>query len=129
MKKQSKVVFVFSMLPHYRKSIINALLKNEKFISFFIFCDEDPRDIKKINVNTFENKFKDRFILTTNYWYDKRILFWQRNVVKNASLLNYDSIVFLGEMNILSTWVSSIIARFRRKKVFFGVMVFMEMKD
>jgi len=119
MKTNSKVIFVFSMLPHYRRGIINALLSHKKIESKFIFSNEDPRDIKKIDLDSFEKKDLDRFIFSKNFWFKNKVLYWQKNVLKNVLQLEYDSIIFLGEMYILSTWLAVIFAKLRNKKVIF----------
>lgn len=119
MKTNTKVLFVFSMMPHYRLGIVNALLCHKYIISYFIFSIEDPRDIKKINIDSLKKRHLKRFIFAKNFWFKKKVLFWQKNVLKNVLLLDYDSVVFLGEMNIVSTWIGVIIARLRNKKVIF----------
>ena len=42
---------------------------------------------------------------------------WQRGVLKKVYKSDADVFIFLGEMNIISTWISSIILRHRNKKV------------
>ena len=106
-------------MPHYRLGIINALLCHKEITSYFLFSNEDPRDIKKINLDSFEKFYLERFIFTKNFWFKKKVLFWQKNVLKNVLMSNYDSIVFLGEMYIISTWIGALIARLRNKKVVF----------
>ena len=106
-------------MPHYRLGIVNALLRHKDMISYFLFSIEDPRDIKKINIDSFKKRHLNRFIFAKNLWFKKKVLFWQKNVLKNVLLSDYDSVVFLGEMYIVSTWIGVIIARLRDKKVVF----------
>ena len=106
-------------MPHYRLGIIRALLCHKEITSYFLFSNEDPRDIKKINLDSFEKFYLERFIFTKNFWLKKKVLFWQKNVLKNVLMSNYDSIVFLGEMYIITTWIGALIARLRNKKVVF----------
>ena len=47
------------------------------------------------------------------------VVFWQRGVLKKVIFDNYDSLLLLGEMTILSNWLASIIARIKNKKVIF----------
>ena len=107
------------MLPHYRRGIISALLSHNQIDAYFLFSKEDPRDIKKIDLNTLNNCYTERFFYAQNYWIKKKVLFWQKNVLSNVLRFNYDSIVFLGEMYILSNWIGAIIAKARNKKVIF----------
>ncbi len=106
-------------MPHYRLGIIRALLRHKEITSYFLFSNEDPRDIKKINLDSFEKFYLERFIFTKNFWLKKKVLFWQKNVLKNVLMSNYDSIVFLGEMYIITNWIGALIARLRNKKVVF----------
>ena len=106
-------------MPHYRLGIVNALLRHKDIISHFLFSIEDPRDIKKINIDSFEKRHLKRFIFVKNLWFKKKVLFWQKNVLKNVLLSDYNSVVFLGEMYIISTWIGVLIARLRDKKVVF----------
>ena len=106
-------------MPHYRLVIVNALLRHKDIISHFLFSIEDPRDIKKINIDSFEKRHLKRFIFVKNFWFKKKVLFWQKNVLKNVLLSDYDSVVFLGEMYIISTWIGVLIAKLRDKKVVF----------
>ena len=63
MKINKKVLFVFSIMPHYRLGIIRALLCHKEITSYFLFSNEDPRDIKKINLDSFEKFYLERFYI------------------------------------------------------------------
>ena len=46
-------------------------------------------------------------------------LIWQSSIIKTCLFKNYEAILFLGEMTIISTWIGAIFARLRGKKVIF----------
>ena len=57
-----------------------------------------------------------------------RRVIWQSKIVGECLLGTFNQAIFLGDMNILSTWIGLLICRLRRKKQFYGLTDFMETK-
>ena len=51
------------------------------------------------------------------------IIFWQSKVIRECVFSDFDKVIFLGEMNILSTWISCLICKLRKKKFSFGLIL------
>ena len=113
----SKVYFITNIFPHYRKALWREILSNTNFCATFYFSKNNPLSIKEGRLEN--NSLKARIKNVKGYWLFKKYLIWQSNIIEVCLTKQFDSIVFLGEMNILSNWIGAIICRIRRKKVVF----------
>jgi len=105
------------MFPHYREAQWREILSNTNFFAKFYCSKDNPISIQegKFDKESFNSRIKN----VKGYWLFKKYLIWQSDVLKVCLCEQYDSIVFLGEMNILSNWIGALICRIRRKRVFF----------
>ncbi len=85
-------------------------LKKHKVFFHFSYGAFSGIELSKLESGFFTNIKNLKFL---------GVVFWQRGVIKKAVFDNYDSLLLLGEMTILSNWIASIIARIRNKKVIF----------
>jgi len=115
--KLNKVYFITNMFPHYREAQWREILSNTNFFAKFYCSKDNPISIQegKFDKESFNSRIKN----VKGYWLFKKYLIWQSDVLKVCLCEQYDSIVFLGEMNILSNWIGALICRIRRKRVFF----------
>ena len=73
--------------------------------------------IKNINTTSLDPKIQNHLKKIKNLWFFNRIIIWQKGVIKLAAVGTYDNIMFLGEFQILSTWIAILIAKVRGKKI------------
>lgn len=116
MIKKENILFITNFFPLYRKNIWEKLLSNKKSNVIFYF---DPIQNEGIQVeelffsesNSKENNFKK----VKNFYFFGRVI-WQSKIIKECLLSSFNQAIFLGDMNILSTWIGLIICRLRNKK-------------
>lgn len=115
--KLNKVYFITNIFPHYREALWREILSNTNFCAT-IYCSKDnPLSIQEGKID--RESLNSRINNVKGYWLFKKYLIWQSNILKVCLSEQYDSIVFLGEMNILSNWIGALICKLRRKRVFF----------
>ena len=107
-----KILYFTNTFSHYRAPIWKKLadLKNHEI--FFHFSFEQFNGIKR-------SKFESNFFKSITNIKFFGVVFWQKGVINRVIFDNYDSLLLLGEMTILSNWIASIIARIKSKKVIF----------
>jgi glycosyltransferase involved in cell wall biosynthesis len=111
-------VFVFSnIFPSYRKSIWKELL-NLKLINFtFFYSRKSHISIGLDESLNNENKYLNKLKHLRNFYF-LGYLIWQTKVLSQV-FKKVDSVIFLGEMTVITTWLASIIYRLRGIKVIF----------
>ena len=115
--KLNKVYFITNIFPHYREAQWREILSNINFCATFYCSKDNPLSIQegKIDKKSLNSRIKN----VKGYWLFNKYLIWQSEIVRVCLTKQFDSIVFLGEMNILSNWIGALICRIRRKRVFF----------
>ena len=114
-----KILYFTNVFPHYRISIWKELLNSKKF-SISIFYSKSQLD--QIEGVDLSRNFSEKNILKLNYIKNYKIfghIVWQSMSIKKSFFSNYDVILLLGDMKIISNWIVSIISRLRNKKVIF----------
>ncbi len=112
---KEKILFITNFFPSYRKSIWKKLLNNKKSDVIFYF---DPIQNEGIQVEELffsESNKVDSFKEVKNFYFFGRVI-WQSRIVRECLSASFNQAIFLGDMNILSTWISLLICRLRRKK-------------
>ncbi len=115
MNVKEKILFITNFFPSYRKSIWQKLLNNNKSDVIFYF---DPIQNEGIQVEELffsESNKLDSFKEVKNFYFFGRVI-WQSRIVRECLSASFNQAIFLGDMNILSTWISLLICRLRRKK-------------
>lgn len=116
MVNKEKILFVTNFFPLYRKNIWKKLLDNKKSDVIFYF---DPIQNEGIQVekNFFSEskKRKNSFKEIKNFYFFGRII-WQSKIIRECFSASFNQAIFLGDMNILSTWISLLICKLRNKK-------------
>ena len=104
-----KVLIVYHYIAHYRLPIFETLSASEKINFYFAAGTETDQKIKIVNKEQLD------YISLENKWFVKRKLLWQKGII-SLVFKNYDHFVFLGNPFFLSTWVSLILCKLKRKK-------------
>ncbi|WP_218599658.1 glycosyltransferase [Polaribacter sp. NJDZ03] len=110
-----KKIHNFTNIPsHYRGLLWEKLIKSNFFEFHFFFAIKNKLNIKEIDFNkeSFE-KDSDRLHIIKNYWLKKRILIWQSGVIKSCFKDDFHTAIFLGEIQVISTWLAMIICKIR----------------
>ncbi|MBW4360346.1 glycosyltransferase [Flavobacterium taihuense] len=115
------VLIVYHYIAHYRIPIFNLLSKSNN--PKYTILSGVKTDI---NIKTADEHLSQilpetggiNWLKTENYWFLKYFLF-QPSVLKLSLSTKYDTIIYLGNMYYLSTWIGAILARLTNKKVIF----------
>ncbi|PXY42551.1 glycosyl transferase family 1 [Flavobacterium cheongpyeongense] len=117
-----KTIIIYHYLASYRLPIFNELMKSDK-IEFTLYSgNTSDIEIKKIETDYSLKKINDgglRWFFLKNRWFLKNKILWQSGLINLAIKGDYDSVIFLGSPYHISTWFAAIVARLRRKRVFY----------
>lgn len=116
---QIRVDFVTNQAPHYRAALWAQLVGNNEIDAIFLFGDSTPGGIRTIDFSKAPWVAMRHRICMLRNCYIKEVLIWQRGVLTHIWRTNANAMVFLGDMNILSTWLSVWLARRRGISVLF----------
>jgi glycosyltransferase involved in cell wall biosynthesis len=114
-----KIAYFTNIAPHYRHSLWIALASESNFEFHFFFGKTLQKGIKEIDFCSPDWKFYQNRLHPIRNLRIKGLLIWQLGVMNEVFRKNWDTFIFLGDMYVLSTWCSAIIARFTKKPVFF----------
>lgn len=115
--KLNKIYFITNIFPHYREALWREILSNTNFCATFYCSKDNPLSIQEGKID--RESLNSRINNVKGYWLFNKYLIWQSDILKVCLSEQYDSMVLLGEMNILSNWIGALICRIRRKRVFF----------
>ncbi|HEU4684705.1 MAG TPA: glycosyltransferase [Nitrospira sp.] len=107
------VAVVYPFFAHYRAGVIRALLASRDVEYLFVGDDTDPDASIEPWVPP-----GDRFIRTPCRKIGAHAI-WQHGAARIAVRGDLDTIIFLGNANIVSTWGAARLARLRGKRVLF----------
>ena len=115
------VLIVYHYIAHYRIPIFNLLSKSNN--PKYTILSGVKTDI---NIKTADEHLSQilpevggiKWLKTENYWVFKYFLF-QSSVLRHSYSKQYNTIIYLGNMYYLSTWIGAILARLTNKKVIF----------
>ena len=109
-----KSVYYFTnIFPKYRESIWKLLIDDSRYDFNIFFSSQEFNGIK--SSNSFESK---KLHGVKNYILKSRLL-WQTNVIKTVCQKKIDIAIFMGEMNVISTWLAIIICKLRAIEIWF----------
>ena len=113
---KEKILFITNFFPTYRKSIWGKLINNKQSDIIFYY---DPIQNEGIEVEELflleSKKLRNSFKDVKNFYFFGRVI-WQSRIVWECLSASFNQAIFLGDMNILSTWIGLLICRLRRKK-------------
>ncbi len=112
-----KFVYFTNIFPHYRKNIWSKLLEQNDFDLDIYYDPTDLNGIQstpKSNIDTRRDQLHYLKNIVIN-----GVVIWQTKVIYQCLFATYDKVIFLGEMNIISTWIAAVISKLRQKEVIF----------
>jgi glycosyltransferase involved in cell wall biosynthesis len=116
---KKKILYFTNIFPHYRLSIWKELLNFKAFNIEIYFSQKNPFGIHSPELkDVFTSNEISKLHLIKNYWVKKKVLFWQSKIIKTALFSEFDYLLLLGEMNVISSWISIFIAKIRGKRIF-----------
>jgi glycosyltransferase involved in cell wall biosynthesis len=116
---KKKILYFTNIFPHYRLAIWKGLLNSKIFDLEIYFSQKNPLGIHSPELkDIFTSNERSKLHLIKNYWIKKKVLIWQSKIIKTAFFSEFDYLLLLGEMNVISSWISIFIAKLRGKKVF-----------
>ncbi|PCE62600.1 glycosyltransferase family 4 protein [Sediminicola luteus] len=116
--KENKVLHITNIASLYRKSQWAKLVAHPTMDYHFVFGENPFSGIKVINVEA--PPFSDhssKIHSVTNFWVKQKYLIWQSGVIKKCLTTNASLVILLGEFNVLSNWIATVICRFRGIRV------------
>lgn len=114
-RARQRVAIVYHFFPHYRAGILRELLSSPAYDYLMV---GDPHDARHIGLTPWVPPDPERFIATRSRYVAKRYLF-QNHVVKLAQQPDLDTLIYLGDAQFVTTWMSALAARRARKRVLF----------
>lgn len=113
-----KIYNFTNIAAHYRSLIWSKLLNANEFDYHFFYGKNNSLRIKEIDFT--EPKFKQqehKLHQLKNIWIKGKILIWQSRVIKSCFKDEIDVVIFLGEFQVISTWIAMLICKLRNIKV------------
>ena len=116
-----KIVYNFSnIFPPYAKALWLNFLASSDYKMNIGFDTFDKRGIKLVDISKeIDSFYFERFFKLKNLYIFKNKLIFQFGVIYRCVFSDFDKAIFLGDMKVLSTWISSVICRFRGIEVIF----------
>lgn len=96
----------------------SKLITSNDFEFHFFYGKNNKLNIKEIDFN--KKEFRNQKIKlhhVKNLWVSNNILVWQKGVIRKCFKDKFDVAIFLGEFQVLSTWLAMIICKIRGIKV------------
>lgn len=117
-----KVAIIYHYLASYRLPIFQELMKSED-VEYTIYSGRDSEiEIKKVEEDYAKlglDRGGLRWKFVENKWLLKKKFLWQKGIMDLVRNKEYDAFIFLGSSFHLSTWVGSLLARLKGKKVYY----------
>jgi glycosyltransferase involved in cell wall biosynthesis len=112
--KNIKITIIYPYFAHYREPIFDELNNNlnNYFVEYIGDSEANLPSLKTINFNDKFNFFKAK-----NIWFGKWL--WQHGLFFKLLKSRPESIIFLGQFNILSTWFNAIFFKMTGTKIYF----------
>jgi glycosyltransferase involved in cell wall biosynthesis len=116
-----RVAIVYHYLAHYREAVFAALSRSDTRHRYVIFSDRVSNIPSLATIPPQKSRSVDpdgaldwRFI--RNRWLTPNVL-WQSGALRVALSREFDTVILLGNMRFLSTWMAALLARATGKRV------------
>lgn len=113
--KSPAVIIVYHFFAHYRKAVVEELIRSPEHVYLFA---GDVRDTMNSGIAPMIFEDANRFISTKSHFLRRRYLI-QSNVIGLALRRDITTIIYLGDAQFLTTWISAALARLCGKRVLF----------
>lgn len=107
-----RVAVVYHLWPHYRSAVVAAMDKSTNIQYDFYGSGLPYQGIKHMAPESFRSFVKAPFRMVGR-------AMWQPKAVSAAVSGNYDALIYLADLNFVSTWVAAVLARLRGRPVLF----------
>ena len=116
-KSIKKVIYITNVFPSYRKELWKELLSLKKVDFNIYFSHKEFQGIGSASIDSFfkESERKKLYPLKNINLFGH--IWWQRGILRILISKDYDSVIFLGDMKIISNWLGMIICKLRGKKI------------
>lgn len=113
---KTKVLNFSNIFPHYCLSMWRSFIRHMP--NFFIgFQSYDTRGIELVDVKKeFSEAEQKRFFEIKNIYLLNKHLVYQFFVIPKVIFSSYEKAIFLGDSKVISTWISLIICKLRKKE-------------
>lgn len=110
---------VTNIAPHYREELWLLLLRSKNFRFSFSFGAENKPSVRQIDFKkdpwpTYQGRVREVKNVRLG-----SVLVWQSGVLANAIRTESECSIILGDMYVVTYWLTAFILRLRRKKVIF----------
>ena len=114
-----KTIYNFTNIAaHYRSLLCKKLINTNDFDFHYFYGENNKLNIKEIDFSkTAFQKQKHKLHKLKNYWISGKFLIWQSGVIKRCLKDKIDTVIFVGEFQIISTWLATLICKIRGIKV------------
>jgi glycosyltransferase involved in cell wall biosynthesis len=116
-----RVAILYPYLAHYREAVFDALSSSTARHRYVIFSDRQSNIPSIATIPPERSRYCNsagrlnwRFV--RNRWPFEEVL-WQSAALRIALSPEFDSVIFLGNVKYISTWVAAILARITGKRV------------
>jgi glycosyltransferase involved in cell wall biosynthesis len=113
-----KVAYFTNIAPHYREELWLTIAKNLNLELHFYFGLS--KAIQNIDFNSNQDwiNYREQAHEVKNVRYRGRLIY-QRKVIRELLFKKWDCIILLGDANLISNWILSIVARIKKTPVVF----------
>ena len=117
------VAIVLHFLSHYREAIYRHLSGVERGGNAYFIYSDTKSNIPSLKVLDFNSAAaatptpgKITWLRLINVWFGQYVC-WQRGVLSLAGRREHDTLIFMGSMYFLSSWLGCLIGRLRGKRI------------
>lgn len=107
-----RVAVIYYIWPNYRSSVVRAMDRSKRITYTFMSGGEAFEGIPHMKIDEFRSFKRARYRKIGRF-------LWQPGAISAALSNDYDAIIYLGDPNILSTWIAASISRIRGRSVLF----------
>lgn len=113
----NKTLYFTNIFPSYRKELWKELLSLKKIDFNIYFSHKEFQGIGLSSIDSFFTKSERKKLYPIKNINLFGHLWWQRGVLRILIFKDYDSVIFLGDIKIITNWLGIIICKLRRKKI------------
>ena len=114
-----KVAYITNLAPHYRNRLWLRLVSDQEIEYHFFYGHPKINGIKAIDFTKSDwAPFQNRLHVLQNYRI-RNVLFFQMGLDLDNISKEFDAFIFLGDVHILSNWISAIRLKLTKKPVIF----------
>lgn len=112
-----RVLVVYHFYAHYREPVLRALVQSEEHDYKLISGDKpNHHGLEPLTEICLGNGRTEYLNYVKNCWFMGSLL-WQSGLMKKIIREEYDAVIFLGNINFISTWVCAFFAKIKRKRI------------